>query len=50
MTIKEFAKSQSISTQAVYQKLKTAKIPLSSIKQDNSQELTEDGIKLLEKK
>ena len=48
MTIKEFAKKQSISTQAVYQKLKAAGISLNSIKQGNSQELTQEGIKQLE--
>ena len=48
MTIKQFAKKYSISPQAVYQKLKAAGIPLSDIKQGNSQELTEEGIKQLE--
>lgn len=48
MTIKEFATKQSISTQAVYKKLKAAGIPVSSIKQGNSQKLTAEGIKLLE--
>ena len=48
MTIKQFAKKYSISPQAVYQKLKAAGIHLSDIKQGNSQELTEEGIKQLE--
>ena len=48
MTIKEFAKIYSISTQAVYQKLKAQGIKPNEIKQGNSQELTEEGIKQLE--
>jgi len=48
MTIKQFAKKYSISTQAVYQKLKAANIQLSDIKQGNSQELTEEGLRQLE--
>ncbi len=48
MTIKQFAKKYSISPQAVYQKLKAAGIPLTDIKQGNTQELTEEGIKRLE--
>lgn len=48
MTIKQFAKKYSISPQAVYQKLKAAGIPLSDIKQGNTQELTEEGLKRLE--
>lgn len=49
MTIKQFAKKYSISTQAVYQKLKAANIPLTDIKQGDTQELTDEGIKQLEK-
>ena len=48
MTIKQFAKKYSISPQAVYQKLKAAGITLTDIKQGNTQELTEEGIKRLE--
>lgn len=48
MTIKQFAKEQSISTQAVYQKMKRAGIDPASIKKEKSQELTEEGIKQLE--
>ena len=49
MTIKQFAKIYSISTQAVYQKLKAQGIKPNEIKQGNTQELTEEGIKQLEK-
>ena len=48
MTIKEFATNYQISTQAVYKKLKAENIPLSLIKQGNSQELTPEGINQLE--
>ncbi len=47
MTIKEFAKNQGVSSQAVYQKIKAAGIELSSIKKENSSELSEDGLKIL---
>ena len=44
MTIKELAKEKGISTQAVYQKLKAAGIQISSIKQENAQDLTPEGL------
>ncbi len=47
MTIKQFANQQAISTQAVYKKLKRAGINPTSIKQGDTQEITEEGIKLL---
>lgn len=47
MTIKEFATLQGISTQAVYNKLKTAGVKLQVIKQGNTAELTEDGENIL---
>ena len=48
MTIKEFANSLSISPQAVYKRLKGAGIALDSIRQENSSELTDEGLKQLE--
>lgn len=47
MTIKEFSKELGISTQAVYQRIKAAGIPLDSLKEPGSQELSEDGRKQL---
>lgn len=44
MTIKEFAKSQGVTTQAVYQKIKAAGIDLASIKKENTAELTAEGL------
>lgn len=46
MTIKEFAKSKGISTQAVYQRIKSAKIELSSLK--NGDQLSPDGLARLD--
>lgn len=47
MTIKEFAKQQSISPQAVYQRLKAAGIPIDSIREGKTSELTPDGLEKL---
>lgn len=47
MTIKEFSKELGISTQAVYQRIKAAGIPLDSLKEPGSQELSESGRKQL---
>ena len=47
MTIKEFSKSKGITPQAVYQKLKASGISISSIKEENTSELTESGIDIL---
>lgn len=47
MTIKEFAKQQSISPQAVYQRLKVAGIPLDSIRDGKTSEITPDGLEKL---
>lgn len=47
MTIKEFSKELGISTQAVYQRIKAAGIPLDSLKEPESQELSESGRKQL---
>lgn len=47
MTIKEFAKKQSISTQAVYQRIKAAGIQLDSLKQGKTAELTPEGLETL---
>lgn len=44
MTIKEFAKSQGITTQAVYQRIKAAGIDLASIRKGNTAELTAEGL------
>ncbi len=44
MTIKELAQELSISTQAIYQRLKTAGIHLDNIKRDKSAHLTDEGI------
>lgn len=44
MTIKEFAKMQGITTQAVYQRIKAAGLKLSDIKKNNSAELTAEGL------
>lgn len=46
MTIKEFAKNKGISTQAVYQRIKGAKIELSSLK--SGDQLSPDGLARLE--
>lgn len=46
MTIKEFAKNKGISTQAVYQRIKVAKIELSSLK--SGDQLSPDGLARLE--
>ena len=46
MTIKEFAKSQGITTQAVYQKIKAAGIDLASIRKENTAELTAEGLEV----
>lgn len=48
MTIKQFAKERDISSQAIYQRLKREGLKISQLKQENSQELTEAGIKTLE--
>lgn len=47
MTIKEFSKELGISTQAVYQRIKAAGIQLDSLKEPESQELSESGRKQL---
>ena len=47
MTIKEFAKNNGITTQAVYQRIKAANMKLSDIKKDNSAELTAEGLEAL---
>jgi len=47
MTIKEFAKGQGITTQAVYQRIKAAGIDLAGIKKSNSAELTAEGLEAL---
>lgn len=47
MTIKEFAKNQGISTQAVYQRIKGAGVELSEIKKPNTAELTAHGLEIL---
>ena len=47
MTIKEFAKGQGITTQAVYQRIKAAGIDLAGIKKSNSAELTAEGLETL---
>lgn len=47
MTIKEFAKNQGITTQAVYARIKAAGVELSSIKKEKSPELTTEGIEIL---
>ena len=49
MKIKDFAKKQNVSVQAVYQKLKAAGIDISSIKDNNNGELTEEGLKICER-
>lgn len=46
MTIKEFAKSKGISTQAVYQRIKNAGIQLDTIR--DAQGLTQDGLQRLD--
>lgn len=46
MTIKEFAKSKGISTQAVYQRIKGAGLALDSLR--DAQGLTQDGLQQLE--
>lgn len=47
MTIKEFAKEQGITTQAVYARIKAAGIDLQGIKKPNTAELTADGLEIL---
>ena len=47
MTVKEFAKNQGITTQAVYQRIKAAGVDLPSIQKENSPELTAEGLKTL---
>ena len=47
MTIKEFAKNQGITTQAVYARIKAAGVELSSIKKEKSPELTTEGLEIL---
>lgn len=47
MTIKEFSKELGISTQAVYQRIKAVGIQLDSLKEPESQELSESGRKQL---
>lgn len=47
MKIKDFAKNKGITPQAVYQKLKAAGISISSITEENSPELTESGLEIL---
>ena len=44
MTIKDFAKSQGVTTQAIYQRIKAAGIDLASIKKESSAELTAEGL------
>lgn len=46
MTIKEFAKNKGVSTQAVYQRIKSAKIELSSLK--SGDQLSPEGLARLE--
>lgn len=46
MTIKEFAKSKSISTQAVYQRIKNAGLQLDALR--DAQGLTQDGLQRLD--
>lgn len=46
MTIKEFAKSKGISTQAVYQRIKGAGLTLDTLR--DAQGLTQDGLRQLE--
>lgn len=48
MTVKEYAKACGVSVQAVYQRIKGAKISLDSLKDGSTGELTEDGIKRLD--
>ena len=47
MTIKQFAKGQGITTQAVYQRIKAAGIDLAGIKKENTAELTAEGLETL---
>lgn len=47
MTIKEFAKQHSISPQAVYQRLKASGIPIDSIREGKTAELTQEGLEKL---
>lgn len=47
MTIKEFSKELGISTQAIYQRIKSAGIQLDSLKMPGSQELSDEGRKHL---
>jgi chromosome condensin MukBEF ATPase and DNA-binding subunit MukB len=47
MTIKEFAKGQGITTQAVYQRIKAAGIDLAGIKKENTAELSAEGLEVL---
>lgn len=49
MKIKDFAKKQGVSVQAVYQRLKSANIDISGIKDGVTGELTDDGLKICEK-
>lgn len=44
MTIKEFARRQGVTPQAVYQKMKAAGLDVSSIKKENSADLTAEGL------
>ena len=48
MTIKEFAKNQGVTQQAIYARLKAAGIEISKLKKENSRgELTADGLEVL---
>lgn len=47
MTIKEFAKGQGVTTQAVYQRIKAAGIDLATIKKGKTAELTAEGLETL---
>lgn len=49
MTIKQFAKEQGITTQAVYQRIKAAGIELSRIKDGKTAELTAEGLQIVRK-
>ena len=49
MTIKEFAKEQGISTQAVYQRLKKNKIHVEAVTEKGTGEITGEGQTILER-
>lgn len=49
MTIKEYAKEQGISTQAVYQRLKKNRVKVESVTEKGTGEITAEGVVILNK-